>query len=264
MEGVSPPAFPLYIRKREEKTRLRRPLKPTNEQAQAWHPEDLATRPRGRGYSQSVTSADFVFPRAGDSMPWPGDVASLVQPILSYPFSPTVLFQSPARKPKVEFLPTPRLPCEMQSFESRPAVKQADLDSMGHEAAFDAASLNSSDDTPLLFLQNTAAYPRFVIWGELNPRARDGRGIYPRKRSVWSAEIRPICQEEEIEQLQCSSRSLISCAIHRSIASQRQFGVMSIDQLDLADSSSDEHADGTVVPTGPRHPVRRQPATFAA
>lgn len=37
----------------------------------------------------------------------------------------------------------------MQSFESRPAAKQADLDSMGREAALDAASLNSSDDTRL-------------------------------------------------------------------------------------------------------------------
>ncbi|KAJ7454913.1 hypothetical protein B0H11DRAFT_1875011 [Mycena galericulata] len=131
----------------------------------------------GRGHSQSVTSADFASPSTADSVPRSGDVFAEVmgwlppapsgisrsfsalsqsqQPgeasssasagaghgILPHPFGPTILFESPSRKPIVEFLPTPRLLREMQSFESGLTAKQADLES------FDAASLNGSDGT---------------------------------------------------------------------------------------------------------------------
>ncbi|KAJ7883865.1 hypothetical protein B0H14DRAFT_3746108 [Mycena olivaceomarginata] len=69
--------------------------------------------------------------------------ASAGQPVLSHPFGPPILFESPACKPNVEFLPTPCLLREMQSFESGLMAKQADLQSVHRESStFDAASLN--------------------------------------------------------------------------------------------------------------------------
>ncbi|KAJ7699366.1 hypothetical protein B0H17DRAFT_926723 [Mycena rosella] len=131
------------------------------------------SRTTGRGHSQSVTSADFAAPSTADSLPRGRDMfadvmgwlpagtstslsasfslqlaegssasgRSAAHPIISHPFGPTVLFQSPSRKPNVEFLPTPRLLREMQSFESGLTAKQADLES----EAFDAASAHDSD-----------------------------------------------------------------------------------------------------------------------
>ncbi|KAJ6539928.1 hypothetical protein B0H10DRAFT_2245371 [Mycena sp. CBHHK59/15] len=137
-----------------------------------------AARSTGRGHSQSVTSADFAAPstsdsaqRAGDMfadvMGWlppqtmgtstsfsalslPGEASSSGHSAhhghIPHPFGPTVLFESPSRKPNVEFLPTPRLLREMQSFESGLTAKQVDLESE-HEPSFDGASLNGSDGT---------------------------------------------------------------------------------------------------------------------
>ncbi|KAJ7153481.1 hypothetical protein C8R43DRAFT_1002180 [Mycena crocata] len=143
-------------------------------------PASSAGRSTGRGHSQSVTSADFAparsigTPRSGDMF---ADVMGWVPPvtsgastsfsalrrssqlgegsssgqsghaIISHPFGTTVLFESPSRKPNVEFLPTPRLLREMQSFESGLTAKQADLESVQNEAAFDGASVNGSDGT---------------------------------------------------------------------------------------------------------------------
>ncbi|KAJ7440137.1 ras guanine nucleotide exchange factor domain-containing protein [Mycena latifolia] len=66
--------------------------------------------------------------------------------IIPHPFGPTVLFESPARKPMVEFLPTPRLLREMQSFESGLTAKRADMENLQRES-FDAASVTGSDVT---------------------------------------------------------------------------------------------------------------------
>ncbi|KAJ6554514.1 hypothetical protein B0H19DRAFT_1153894 [Mycena capillaripes] len=130
------------------------------------------SRPTGRGHSQSVTEADFVprttpsdpIPRVGDMfadvMGWlPPSISTTSlsalskssQPaeasssrshnIIPRPFGSTILFQSPSRKPIVEFLPTPRLLREMQSFESGLTAKQTDLE----QPFFDGASANGSD-----------------------------------------------------------------------------------------------------------------------
>ncbi|KAJ6464298.1 hypothetical protein C8R47DRAFT_1057447 [Mycena vitilis] len=133
-------------------------------------------RPTGRGHSQSVTSADFgprpaaqeePIPRVGDMF---ADVMGWVPPtsasagisalskyplngeasssgghnIITHPFGASVLFQSPSRRPMVEFLPTPRLLREMQSFESGLTAKQTDVEGEG-ELSFDAVSVNGSD-----------------------------------------------------------------------------------------------------------------------
>ncbi|KAJ7939511.1 hypothetical protein B0H13DRAFT_2300791 [Mycena leptocephala] len=58
--------------------------------------------------------------------------ASAGQPVLSHPFGSPILFESPACKPNVGFLPTPCLLREMQSFESGLTAKQADLQSVHH------------------------------------------------------------------------------------------------------------------------------------
>ncbi|KAJ7939887.1 hypothetical protein B0H13DRAFT_2299928 [Mycena leptocephala] len=58
--------------------------------------------------------------------------ASAGQPVLSHPIGPPILFESPACKRNVEFLPTPCLLREMQSFESGLTAKQADLQSVHH------------------------------------------------------------------------------------------------------------------------------------
>ncbi|KAJ7042906.1 hypothetical protein C8F04DRAFT_1029796 [Mycena alexandri] len=128
------------------------------------------SRPPGRGHSQSVTSADFIprpttsdiGPRSGDMfadvMGWGPSTTSGTSTSLSgvsksslagpsghaHPFGPTILFQSPSRKPNVEFLPTPRLLREMQSFESGLTAKQADLEGLSRDS-FDGASTNGSD-----------------------------------------------------------------------------------------------------------------------
>ncbi|KAJ7161005.1 hypothetical protein C8R46DRAFT_1164641 [Mycena filopes] len=130
-----------------------------------------SSRPTGRGHSQSVTSGDFVPRTTADIGPRPGDMfadvmgwaprttssastgfgkPSLPGPGLltghglAHPFGPTILFQSPSRKPNVEFLPTPRLLREMQSFESGLTAKQADLESLPRDS-FDTVSTNGSD-----------------------------------------------------------------------------------------------------------------------
>ncbi|KAJ7858608.1 hypothetical protein B0H14DRAFT_2748189 [Mycena olivaceomarginata] len=122
----------------------------------------LTARPTGRGHSQSVTAADFVRPPTTDgSVPRIGDMFADVmgwQPptgsstslssqgepsssgghaIIARPFGPTISFESPSRKPNVEFLPTPRLLREMQSFESGLTARQVDLE---REPFFDGAS----------------------------------------------------------------------------------------------------------------------------
>ncbi|KAF8164146.1 hypothetical protein K438DRAFT_2067555 [Mycena galopus ATCC 62051] len=61
--------------------------------------------------------------------------------VIARPFGPTIFFESPSRKPNVEFLPTPQLLCEMQSFESGLTAKQADLE----QPFFDEASVNRSE-----------------------------------------------------------------------------------------------------------------------
>ncbi|KAJ6463504.1 hypothetical protein C8R45DRAFT_911716 [Mycena sanguinolenta] len=129
-------------------------------------------RPSGRGHSQSVTAADFMGPPRSttattessvrlrrvdmfaDIMGWiplTGSSASLSSQseasssrghtLINHPFGPTVAFESPSRKPNVEFLPTPRLLREMQSFESGLTAKQADME----PSFFDEASINGSD-----------------------------------------------------------------------------------------------------------------------
>ncbi|KAF8192733.1 hypothetical protein K438DRAFT_1589788 [Mycena galopus ATCC 62051] len=130
-------------------------------------------RPAGRGHSQSVTAADFMeSPRStattessvrrvgnvfADVMGWlppNGSSTSLssqgrsgepsssrCHPVIARPFGPTISFESPSRKPHVDFLPTPRLLREMQSFESGLTAKQADLE----QPFFDEASANGSD-----------------------------------------------------------------------------------------------------------------------
>ncbi|KAJ7789623.1 hypothetical protein B0H13DRAFT_817304 [Mycena leptocephala] len=131
-----------------------------------------SARPTGRGHSQSVTSADFV-PRTTMSDPMPlvkdvfADIMGWLPPtgsstslsavkspppgeasssgghnIITHPFGPTVHFHRPTRRPNVEYLPTPRLLREMQSFESGLTARQADLE---HEPFFDGASANGSD-----------------------------------------------------------------------------------------------------------------------
>ncbi|KAF7326699.1 hypothetical protein MVEN_02607100 [Mycena venus] len=131
-------------------------------------------RPTGRGHSQSVTEADLVgpprttttteisVPRVGDMfvdvmgwLPPSGSSTSLssqsrsgepsssrAHAVLAHPFGPTISFESPSRKPNVEFLPTPRLLREMQSFESGLTAKQTDLE---REPFFDGASADGSD-----------------------------------------------------------------------------------------------------------------------
>ncbi|KAJ7270684.1 hypothetical protein B0H12DRAFT_1093382 [Mycena haematopus] len=130
-------------------------------------------RTTGRGHSQSVTAADFIGPprstttaessvrRVGDMfadvmgwIPLTGSSTSLSSQgksgepstsrghtLITRPFGPTIAFESPSRKPNVEFLPTPRLLREMQSFESGLTAKQADLD----QPFFDEASIDGSD-----------------------------------------------------------------------------------------------------------------------
>ncbi|KAF8148360.1 hypothetical protein K438DRAFT_1779688 [Mycena galopus ATCC 62051] len=61
--------------------------------------------------------------------------------VIARPFGPTIFFESPSRKPNVKFLPTLRLLCEMQSFESGLTAKQADLE----QPFFDEASVNRSE-----------------------------------------------------------------------------------------------------------------------
>ncbi|KAJ7607320.1 hypothetical protein FB45DRAFT_846796 [Roridomyces roridus] len=142
-----------------------------------------AVRPPGRGHSQSVTSADFMSSSVGESMLRSGDIfagvmgwypsapsgtslssshshlprpsgeASSSAPTeLSQPFGPTILFESPASKPKIEFLPTPRLLREMQSFESgltaRPEDHRDDEDSLdGHSLTRPRSALRLRDST---------------------------------------------------------------------------------------------------------------------
>ncbi|KAF7307777.1 hypothetical protein MKEN_01137800 [Mycena kentingensis (nom. inval.)] len=129
----------------------------------------------GRGHSQSVTAADFVSAPSkddqarmndafGDIMGWhPSSKASTSSRSQSqvgesaaggrsgntipHPFGSAILFESPSRKPMLEFLPTPRLLREMQSFESGLTAKQGDSDSVRHLPLFDAVSLNGSDGT---------------------------------------------------------------------------------------------------------------------
>ncbi|KAJ7080018.1 hypothetical protein B0H15DRAFT_891079 [Mycena belliarum] len=154
-------------------------------------------RTTGRGHSQSVTSADFVTPATADSAPGARDTfadmmgwlppassgtsasfSAFLDAALSgsgrhgntipHPFGATVLFESPARKPHVEFLPTPRLLREMQSFESGLTAKQADL-----ESAFDeAASMNGSDGTrpPSAFrLRDSTSAASFLTQSDATP-----------------------------------------------------------------------------------------------
>nr|GAT59071.1 predicted protein [Mycena chlorophos] len=118
----------------------------------------------GRGHSQSVTAADFIAPARtdrtprigdifGDIMGWHGGTSSSVSADgsgrsgnnIRHPFGHSILFQSPARKPMLEFLPTPRLLREMQSFESGLTAKQGDSDSVRRLSTVD--SLNGSDGT---------------------------------------------------------------------------------------------------------------------
>ncbi|KAF7373596.1 hypothetical protein MSAN_00570000 [Mycena sanguinolenta] len=128
-------------------------------------------RATGRGHSQSVTAADFMGPprsttattessvrHVGDMfadvmgwIPSTGSSASLSSQgassssrghtLINNPFGPTIAFESPSRKPNVEFLPTPRLLREMQSFESGLTARQADMET----SFFDEASINGSD-----------------------------------------------------------------------------------------------------------------------
>ncbi|KAJ7930195.1 hypothetical protein B0H13DRAFT_1859025 [Mycena leptocephala] len=79
---------------------------------QLFSPESVSTVWRG------------VFPTSSN--------ASGGQPVLSHPFGLPILFESPACNPNVEFLPTPCLLREMQSFESGLTAKQADLQSVHH------------------------------------------------------------------------------------------------------------------------------------
>ncbi|KAF7297266.1 hypothetical protein MIND_00959800 [Mycena indigotica] len=135
-----------------------------------------SSRPTGRGHSQSVTAADFVPPATSETTPSQigdifGDImgwhpsrkhtssslsseASASASIsgrsgnnIPHPFGQSILFESPSRKPRLEFLPTPRLLREMQSFESGLTAKQGDSDSVRRLASFDTASLNGSDGT---------------------------------------------------------------------------------------------------------------------
>ncbi|KAJ7146148.1 hypothetical protein C8R44DRAFT_8509 [Mycena epipterygia] len=147
-----------------------------------------ASRSTGRGHSQSVTSADFAPSTTSDSVPRPRDrfadvmgwlpgttstsfsylSSQLSQPgeasssghsghtIISHPFGPTVLFESPSRKPNVEFLPTPRLLREMQSFESGLTAKQVDLESEQRES-FDADSDRARPPSAFRLRDSTSA-----------------------------------------------------------------------------------------------------------
>ncbi|KAJ7058009.1 hypothetical protein C8F01DRAFT_1149127 [Mycena amicta] len=131
-----------------------------------------SARPTGRGHSQSVTAADFIPSTPSDNISRVGDIFGDIigwHPttthtstssnkagdsanersgnIIPHPFGQSILFESPSRKPTLEFLPTPRLLREMQSFESGLTAKQGDSDSVRRLPSFDAASLNGSDGT---------------------------------------------------------------------------------------------------------------------
>ncbi|KAJ7456961.1 hypothetical protein FB451DRAFT_1275377 [Mycena latifolia] len=177
-------------------------------------------RSTGRGHSQSVTSADFAPSSTSDSvargrdmfadvMGWippatgtstsfsflsqsslPGEASSSGHSghnIIPHPFGPTVLFESPARKPMVEFLPTPRLLREMQSFESGLTAKQADLESLQRES-FDAASVNGSDGTrpPSAFrLRDSTSAASFLTQSDASPsEAADSEPFSPKPETA--------------------------------------------------------------------------------
>ncbi|KAJ6578832.1 hypothetical protein DFH09DRAFT_1030705 [Mycena vulgaris] len=181
-----------------------------------------APRLTGRGHSQSVTSADFAAPSTTDSVPrgrdmfadvmgWlppaststsfsalssqssrPGEastssIARGAPGTIPHPFGPTVLFESPSRKPNVEFLPTPRLLREMQSFESGLTAKQADLESVQRES-FDAASLNGSDGTrpPSAFrLRESTSAASFLTQSDAAPsEAADSEPFSPKPETA--------------------------------------------------------------------------------
>ncbi|KAJ7222399.1 hypothetical protein GGX14DRAFT_663607 [Mycena pura] len=165
--SIRPPAAGAGPRKLR-KTRSFSEMAPMN--------SSLSARPTGRGHSQSVTSVDLPSASTADSAPRALDLfadvmgwlpsttstsSSFSAPSHSgeasssgrrgnnipHPFGPSILFESPPRKPVLHFLPTPRLLREMQSFESGLTAKQADMESVRGGPSSDVVSINGSDGT---------------------------------------------------------------------------------------------------------------------
>lgn len=73
--------------------------------------------------STSFSTHSLSLPRQASNEPYD---PSRSPAIIIHPFGHGVMFDSPSRKPTIDFLPTPRLLREMQSFESGLTARQAD------------------------------------------------------------------------------------------------------------------------------------------
>ncbi|KAJ7835986.1 hypothetical protein B0H13DRAFT_2678240 [Mycena leptocephala] len=92
-------------------------------------------------FNKPITTTESRVPRMVTWQVW-SPVFQRGHTVIVHPFGPTIAFESPSRKPNVDFLPTPRLLREMQSFESGLTARQVDLE---REPFFDGASANGSD-----------------------------------------------------------------------------------------------------------------------